>query len=90
MITGDVYANLTPFLSVPIPSMWTSIKLPGTRYLGGFMPAPTPSYLRLYSSICQRVYWLTSWSPGHDNTSFLESCTSTQVGYQIRTSKQEI
>lgn len=35
-------SNTTPFLSVPIPSITTSICAPGTRYLGGERPAPTP------------------------------------------------
>ena len=35
-------SNTTPFLKVPICDMDTSIFVPGTRYFGGFRPAPTP------------------------------------------------
>jgi hypothetical protein len=35
-------ANSTRFLSVPIFEIETSIFVPGVRYCGGFMPAPTP------------------------------------------------
>lgn len=36
------HANLTPFFNVPISDISTSITFPGTRYLGGLRPAPTP------------------------------------------------
>jgi hypothetical protein len=36
-------SNTTPFLNVPIPSITTSICVPGTRYFGGERPAPTPN-----------------------------------------------
>ena len=37
-----LYTNLTPFRSVPILLIDTSMIAPGTRYFGGFNPAPTP------------------------------------------------
>ena len=55
MLHANYQTNLTPFLSVPISGMWTSITLPGTRYLGGFMPAPTPRYFNIHVSIVQRL-----------------------------------
>ena len=36
------FANTTPFLSVPILEIVTSIFLPGVSHCGGFNPAPTP------------------------------------------------
>lgn len=36
------FAKTTLFRRVPIPEIDTSICVPGTRYLGGFKPAPTP------------------------------------------------
>lgn len=38
----EPHANLTPFLNVPILEIHTCNSFPGTRYLGGFSPAPTP------------------------------------------------
>jgi hypothetical protein len=35
-------AKTTLFRKEPMPEMDTSICVPGTRYLGGFKPAPTP------------------------------------------------
>lgn len=38
-----LYANSTPFFSVPISETCTSITVPGFKYLGsGFCPEPTP------------------------------------------------
>lgn len=39
---GAIHVKTTPFLKVPIPDIQTSICVPGTRYFGGFKPAPTP------------------------------------------------
>lgn len=38
----QLFANTTPFLSVPILEIVTSIFLPGVSHCGGFNPAPTP------------------------------------------------
>lgn len=38
------HAKTTPFTNVPIPVIFTSIFVPGTRYLGGSRPAPTPKH----------------------------------------------
>lgn len=88
-------SNTTPFLRVPIPSTTTSICVPGTRYLGGERPAPTPKNPNQLNQFHPnhtkpKKIKLTTWCPRHNNTPLLQRRPLRKIRHQIRTIKQKI
>lgn len=103
IVLSRIYANSTSFRRVPILEIHTSILVPGTRYRGGFMPAPTPelllaSFIRNRESVprkrkgaikCNHAT-LTTRGAGHDDTALLQGSALGQVGDEIGAVEEEV
>ena len=89
-------SNTTPFRRVPICDIETSIRVPGTKYFGGFKNEPTPPIDGIDvstisdTSITKVVRAEHTWCSSHNYATCLELCALAQITDQLLAVEQQI